>query len=187
MHRVQAALLILIIFFIAACTPEFTQQKTTEFAGKARLLDSVEIQRGNDRLLARQEQVCLVTDANGEAAAKLLRTMQSAFTGYFAAVGVEDEPMDYLRAVATAACPGASYLFFVQPLGQAPCVADDAQTCKPPHKFVITIVSRGDQSLIDRITLIGKQSFVPFNSSEQARLQKTFERLAAKLTGGAEH
>lgn len=187
MCLLKTALLISILFFVAACTPEFAQQKTVELAGQARLLDSVEIRRGNDRLLARQEQVCLTTDVSGEAAAALLRTMQAGFTGYFAAVGVEYEPMDYLRALATAACPGASYLFFVQPIGETPCVAQNATDCKLPHQFVITIVSRGDQSLVDRITLVSKQGFIPTSSAEQARLQRTFEALAVKLTGGAEH
>jgi hypothetical protein len=186
MRHLKTALLTLMLCMLVACTSEFAQQQANEMAGQARLIDSVEIKRSNERVLARQEQVCLVTDVSGESGAALLRTMQSAFTGYFAAVGVEDEPMDYLRAVATAACPGASYLFFVQPIGRAPCVGADAQACENPHRFIITIVSRGDQSLIDRVTLIAKQSFIPLDVSEQARLRKVFERLAARLTGASE-
>jgi len=176
---------LLALVLLTACTPEFARQKTLEIGGQARLLDSVDIQRGNQRLLMKQAQVCLVSDFDKDSASILLTTMLSAFIGYFAAVGVEHEPMDYLRAITTAACPGAEYLFFVQPLEPSACASGDIQPCNHPHRFVITIVSRGDQSVIDRITLTAKKSFIPINSSDQAYLRKVFEHLAETLTGGA--
>jgi hypothetical protein len=175
----------LALVLITACTPEFARQKTIELGGQTRLLDSVDIQRSNQRVLMKQAQVCLVSDLDADRASSILTTMQSAFIGYFAAVGIEHEPMDYLRAITTAACPGAEYLFFVQPLGPAPCLSDATKTCDHPHRFLITIVSRGDQSVSDRITLTAKKSFIPLNSSDQVYLRKVFEQLAATLTGVA--
>jgi hypothetical protein len=176
---------LLALVLITACTPEFARQKTIELGGQTRLLDSVDIQRSNQRVLMKQAQVCLVSDLDADRASIILTTMQSAFIGYFAAVGIEHEPMDYLRAMTTAACPGAEYLFFVQPLGQASCINDDTKVCDQPHRFVITIVSRGDQSVSDRITLTAKKSFIPRNSSDEVYLRKVFEQLAATLTGVA--
>jgi hypothetical protein len=184
MHFFKAVAGVIAVLALAACTPAFTQQKGSQFAAQARLRDSVDIQRGNQRLLSRQVQVCLVSDASGTAAgASLLRAMQAGFNGYFLAVGVESEPMDYLRAVAVRPCPAADYLFFVQPIGRAVCIRDDQQCSYPSLQYTVTVVSSGDHSLVDRINLAIKSSFLPNETDDAARLQNGFEQLAIALTG----
>jgi hypothetical protein len=170
------------LLLVAACTPEFIQQKSAELAGQARLIDAVDVQRSNDRLLSRQASVCLVSENSDSG---LLRTIQAGFSGYFVTVGVQSEPMDYLRAVSTAPCPGSSYLFYVQPLGQSLCLNPEDKTCnRDSHQWVITIVSNGDQSLVDRVKITVKNSLLPASEGDDARLQKAFEQVASTLTGG---
>lgn len=180
--KITAALLLLPI--LAACTPEYLRQQSEELTGVAHLRDSIDIERGSDRLLARQVQICLLSaDGGSESGAELLRTIQAGFSGYFLAVGVAGESIDYLRAVSTAPCPGASFLFYVQPADHPSC--DNNQTCRNiASQFIITVVSVGDQTLVDRIKLSIKTSFLPTAASERERQQKAFEQLAIALTGG---
>lgn len=184
----SAALLLLsivaMVVSISACTPEYTRQQSEEFAQQARLIDSIEIERSNQRLLSRQAQICLLSpDGGDEAGADLLRTMQVGLSGYFLAVTVVGESFDYLRAVAsTTSCPGASYLFYVQPATYPVC--DQNRSCHSvASQFVITVISAGDQSLVDRIQFSIKKSFLPLAGNEHERRQKAFEQLAIALTG----
>lgn len=170
---------------VAACTPSYTGQTSVGLARQAGLADDVVIARGNQRLLSRQGQVCLLSDQAGSDAGKaVLRTMQSAFTGYFVAVGMESEPMDYPQALAAAPCPGASYLLFVQSQGNGCADKPDGCGMAGRASFVITIVNRGDQSLLDRVEFSVKNSWLPFvGGGNQERLHGAFERLAAALVG----
>ena len=185
MHFFKAGLFLLVLSVLGACTPEYAQQKSAELAAQTRLTDTIDIQRNNQRLLSRQAQVCLVSDAGGTpAGANLLRAMQAGFNGYFLAVGVENEPMDYLRAVEKSPCPSAFYLFYVQPSGPAACSGGD-QTCGyPSNQYTITIVSYGDR-LVDRVTVTIKSSFLSGGGDNADRLQKAFSELALALTGMA--
>ena len=169
--------------FLVACTPGYFQQQSEVLAEQARLRDSVQIERSNQRLLVRQAQICLLSaDGGTEAGAELLRTIQAGFSGYFLAVGVAGESIDYLRAVAGDSCPGATFLFYVQPAESPTCDANNK--CRYiASQFVVTVVSVGDQSLVDRIQLSIKDSFLSGAASEQERVQKAFERLAMALTG----
>jgi hypothetical protein len=169
---------------LAACTPEYTRRQGEELAGQARLLDSVDIERHNQRLLSRQTQVCLLSaNAGEEAGADLLRTMQVGFTGYFLAVGVAGESIDYLRAVSSNPCPGAAYLFYVQGAEHSAC--DNSQSCQgATAQFVITVISADDHTLLDRIKFSIKNRVLPSSISERERYQKAFEQLAIALTGG---
>lgn len=188
MHFVKTALVLVAIIAMSACTPEFTQQKSNELAVQTRLLDGVDVKRTNQRLLSRQSQICLVSDASGTAAGtSLLRAIQAGFNGYFLAIGVESEPMDYLRAVASTPCPAADYLFYVQPLGRAVCINNDQQCGYPSFQYTVTIVSNGDHSLVDRINVAIKNSFISTDGADDvARLQKGFQQLAVALTGATE-
>lgn len=179
--KTVAALLLLSL--VSACTPEYMRQQSQELAGQAHLLDAVDIERATQRLLSRQAQICLISDEGGtEAGADLLRTIQAGFSGYFLAVGVAGESIDYLRAVASLPCPGASFLFYVQPADHPTC--DNAEKCQAiASQFVVTVISVGDQSLVDRIKFSIKNSFLPTASSERERRQKAFEQLAIALTG----
>lgn len=176
----------LMVFFamtFTACTPEYTRQQSQELAGQARLLDSIDVERQNQRLLSHQAQICLVSaDGGDEAGATLLRAIQAGFAGYFAAVSVVGESIDYLRAVSSAPCPGASYLFYIQASPNAAC--HTGETCATPERFNITVVSVGDQGLVDRIHVSIKKSFLPLRVNESERKQKAFEELALVLTGG---
>jgi len=169
---------------LAACTPAFTEQNGRQLAAQARIADSVDIERGNQRLLSRQAQLCLVSDSTGsEAGLTVLRSMQAALGGYFVAVGVENEPMDYLRALSITVCPTATYLFYVQPVASIGC--KDAEACADANysQFIITIVNSGDRSLLDRIKLSLKKGILPLDQNNQQRLQRSFEQLAVELTG----
>lgn len=174
---------LLLFSSVVACTPEYIRKQSEELAGQARLLDAVEVERGSDRLLSRQAQICLLSaDGGSESGADLLRTMQSGFSGYFLAVGVAGESIDYLRAVSSVPCPGASFLFYVQPADHPTC--DSAEKCQAiASQFIITVISVGDQSLVDRIKFSIKNGFLPTASSESERRQKAFEQLAIALTG----
>jgi hypothetical protein len=124
--------------------------------------------------------------------------MQAAFSGYFVAVGIEHEPMDYMRALAGTSCPGASYLFYVQPFGPAECagpgvegVVAEGSTSEGPcerrsySQMTMTIITGGDRMLMDRIKFSMKKRVLPFDSESEAQLSQAFERLAAALTGVA--
>ena len=171
------------VVLLTACTPEYTRQQGKEFAAQARLLDAIDIERNNQRLLSRQAQVCLLSgDGGEEAGADLLRTIQAGFSGYFLAVSVSGESIDYLRAASSPSCPSASYLFYVQPVTHSVC--DSHQSCqRVASQFAITVVSTSDQSLVDRIQFSIKKSFLPIGGSERERQQKAFEQLAIALTG----
>lgn len=185
MPGLKSIVQLLLCITVAACTPAFTEQNSKQLAAQARVTDSVDIQRGNQRLLSRQAQLCLVSDSSGsEAGLTVLRTMQVALGGYFVAVGVENEPMDYLRALSTTVCPTATYLFYVQPIAETSC-KDGSETCSSSgySQFIITIVNSGDRSLLDRVKLSMKNGILPLDKSNQERLQRSFEQLAIELTG----
>jgi hypothetical protein len=172
-----------VVVLVAACTPEYARQQGEEWAGQARLFDSVDIERRNQRLLSSQAQVCLIS-ANGgeEQGAELLHAIQAGFSGYFLAVSAAGESIDYLRAVSGTPCPDASYLFYVQPIDPPSC--DAAEKCQPiASQYLITVISAGDQTLVDRVKLSIKSSFFPAAASESERRQKAFEQLAIALTG----
>lgn len=187
-RSVKTALLLLsasaIVASLTACTPEYTRKEGENFAGQARLLDSVDIERQNQRLLSRQTQVCLLS-ANGgeEAGGDLLRIIQSGFTGYFLAVGVGGESIDYLRAVSGTPCPGASYVFYVQVAAHSACDGSEPSCLGATAQYVITVIGTYENTLIDRIKFSIKNSFLPFGVSERERKQKAFEQLAIVLTG----
>lgn len=185
---------------LAACTPAYMEQGSKELMTQLRLTDSIEVQRSNPRLLSRHGQVCLISDITGsDEGLAMLRSMQAAFSGYFVAVGIENEPMDYMRALAGTSCPGASYLFYVQPFGQPACAGPDSgagvveesvsgtASCglRSYSQLTITIITGGDRMLMDRIKFSLNKSFLPFDSENQAQLSQAFERLAAALTGVA--
>lgn len=174
---------IVLLISLAACTPEYAHRQGATLARHAHLLDSIDIERQNQRLLSHQAQVCLVSaDGGSEAGAQLLRSMQAGFSGYFVAVSVAGESFDYLRALSSSPCPGASYSFYVQPALSAAC--DGKQACEGPARYTITVISPGDQSLVDRIQFSIKRSFLPNGADEHERRQQAFEQLAMVLTGG---
>ncbi len=181
--RIIAAFL---LFSLAGCTPEYFRQQSEALAETVRLSDSIRVERNTDRLLARQAYVCLISADGGSASGgELLRTIQAGFSGYFYAVSVAGESIDYLRAVAEPPCPGASFLFYVQP-NQTPSCSDSSENaCQSiASQFVFSVVSIGDQSLVDRIQFSINDSFLPAASSERERRQKAFEQLAIALIGG---
>ena len=158
-----------------------------EFAAQARLIDTIDIQRTNQRLLSRQAQVCLVSDAGGTSAgANLLRAMQAGFNGHFLAVGVESEPMDYSarrgpsrRVRAHSTCSMYSRRASCSVQWWRPDVR------QPPFNSPSLVVSNGDRSLVDRINVTIKHGVIPESSDNAERLQKAFTELAIALTGGA--
>ncbi|MDB6062264.1 MAG: hypothetical protein JWM78_2367 [Verrucomicrobiaceae bacterium] len=183
MRLLKAGFFLVVVALIGACTPEFTQQKGKELATQARLLDAVDIQRTNQRLLSRQAQICLVGDADTATDnSNLLRIIQAGFNGYFVAVGVENQPLDYLRAVATSPCPGSTYLFYVQPIGAPICINGDKPCDRSNFQYVITVAINTDHSIVDRINISIKNSFIGEGDSA-ARLQKAFSRIAIDITG----
>lgn len=189
MHFFKAGFLFLMVTALIACTPAYTRQAGNELAAQAYLRDSVDIKRNNQRMLSRQARICLISDASATpAGANLLRTMQAGFNGYFLAVGVESEPMDYLRAVANPPCPATDYVIYVQPIGPAVCLQDDVQCSYPSAQYTLTVVSIGDHSLVDRISITVKKSFLSGSSTDDTqRLQRIFEQLVIALTGAVEH
>lgn len=183
-----AALLLLtacsLLVSLTACTPEYTRKESESLAGQARLLDSVNIERQNQRLLSRQTQICLLSaDGGEEAGADLLRTIQSGFNGYFLAVGVGGESIDYLRAVSSAPCPGASYIFYIQTAANFACDSTQPSCLGATAQYVITVIGASENTLIDRVKFSIKNSFLPLGLSERERKQKAFEQLAIVLTG----
>jgi hypothetical protein len=196
-----AVILSLLLGALAACTPAYTEQGGKELMAQAHLTDSIDVQRSNPRLLSRHGQVCLISDITGsDEGLAMLRSMQAAFSGYFVAVGIENEPMDYMRALAGNSCPGASYLFYVQPYGQPACAAPGGDntgvveesvagtsSCglRSYSQLTITIITGGDRMLMDRIKFSLQKSFLPFDTQSDAQLSQAFERLAAELTGVA--
>jgi hypothetical protein len=180
----RSCLLAAALVLSASCTPSYTEKTGVELAGRAGLLDAVSIERGNQRLLSRQGQVCLISDtANTEAGLSLLRTMQTAFNGHFVAVNVESGAVDYLQAPG-AYCPGAAYLFYVQANGRTCFDSPDQCGKYARSEFLITIVNRGDQSLLDRVRFSVRNSWLPLYSADSTRLKNAFEQLAIALTGG---
>lgn len=183
MSWLKSTAVLLLLSPLVACTPGYFQQQSEVLAEQARLRDSIQIERSNQRLLVRQAQICLLSaDGGSEAGAELLRSIQIGFSGYFLAVGVAGESIDYLRAMSSDPCPGASFLFYIQPTERPSCDSDNH--CRNiASQFIITVVSVGDKSLVDRIQLTIKDSFISPTASEQERVQRAFERVAIALTG----
>lgn len=170
---------------LAACTPSHTVATGQAVAGKLRLQDGVEVERANQRLLSRQTQVCLVSDQRLESHA-VLEAMQRGFGGYFLAVGIDSAPLDYASALQNPPCPGAQYVFYVE-LTELQCSgerAPDGQCAQQrlPKQLAITVINREDRSLADRIKMSLSRGLLS-SGSEQDRLQRSFEQLAALLTG----
>ena len=185
MNRLKIIVALLLISLVG-CTPGYFRQESEALAEMVRLSDSIQIERNTERLLARQSHVCLISADGGSASGgELLRTIQAGFSGYFYAVSVAGESMDYLRALAEAPCPGASFLFYVQPNQTPSCSDANEKVCQNiESQFVFTVASVGDQSLVDRIQFSINNSFLPAASSERERQQKAFEQLAIALIGG---
>jgi len=165
---------------LSACTPAYTEKTSGELAGKTGLADSISIARGNQRLLSRQGQVCLLSEG-ADQEQSLLRNVQSAFSGYFVAVGVESQSWDYLKTLEQPPCPGASYLIFLQ---SSIGTCTSANSCRNSRsEFVFTIVNRGDLSLLDRVQLTVKNGWLQSGADQAAHWQPAFEQLAASLVG----
>lgn len=199
---VKAMLLVALGAVLAACTPDYVKQGGHELATQFRLSDSIDVQRSNPQLLSRHGQVCLVSELAGtEPGLSMLRSMQAAFSGYFVAVGIENEPVDYMRMLAGNSCPGAAYLFYVQPYGESSCTNGGGDqpplaagetaapgTCQRQtySQLTITIVTGRDRMLLDRIKFSMHKGFLPFgNANDAQQLSQAFERLAAALIGAS--
>ncbi|HSB97713.1 MAG TPA: hypothetical protein VLC91_14740 [Spongiibacteraceae bacterium] len=185
MHALRLSVQLLLVGALTACTPAYVQQSATTAASQMRLNDAISVQHSNERLLSRQSQICLVSSTSDtESGLAVLHAMQVGFSGYFLAVNVENEAMDYLRALASDACAGASYLFYVQPQGQSDC-SGNTETCPSVNysQFVITIVSWTDKKLVDRVTVSVKEGLLQAQKSDSERLQKAFGQLASALSG----
>ncbi|MET0379436.1 MAG: hypothetical protein ABW049_10645 [Spongiibacteraceae bacterium] len=174
----------LALSLLSACTPEHAVKTGEDLAARSRLTDSVVIRRSTQRVLSRQAQICLVSNkADTEAGLALLRNMQAALSGYFLAVGVESQALDYAVALQRLPCPGANYLFFVQPL-ETPCKtgADSCDNGKLTD-LMITVLNAHNGGLADRMTLTLKRNWLSLATDAQADQRAAFEELARALTG----
>lgn len=194
----RVVLLTVVCLALGACTPEYVKQGSQDLMTQFRLTDSIDVERSNSQLLSRHGQVCLASELAGtDAGGAMLRSMQAAFSGYFVAVGIEHEPMDYMRTLAGNSCPGAAYLFYVQPYGDPICAdpagpqpaavdGGEAPPCarRTYSQLVITIITGRDRMLLDRIKFSLRKGYLPFGDKDDAQqLSQAFERLAAALTG----
>lgn len=184
--RIAGGLLVLLLALVG-CTPEYAVKTGEEMAARSRLKDSVVIRRNTDRLLSRQAQLCLVSNkTDTEAGLALLRNMQTGLSGYFLAVGVESQALDYGAALQQLPCPGANYLLFVQPV-MAPCKEDTAACDNGTlSQLLITILNADNSGLADRITMTLQQSWLSMATAAQADQRTAFEQLARTLTGAEE-
>jgi hypothetical protein len=176
----------LISMALVGCTPEHTTKTGEDLAARARLKDSVAIHRSNDRLLSRQAQVCLVSDSAGtEQGARLLRNMQAALSGYFLAVGVENQALDFASAMRQLPCPGVNYVLYVQPI-ETPCKTG-AASCQDGRltDLLITVLNADNSGVADRITVALNRSWLSMAIDAQADQRDVFEQLARALTGTA--
>lgn len=180
--RLLAVLLTLSL--LSACTPEHAVKTREDLAARSRLTDSVVIRRSTQRVFSRQAQLCLVSNtADTEAGLAMLRNMQSALSGYFLAVGIESQALDYGAALQQLPCPGANYLFFVQPLN-APCKTG-AEGCdhNTITDLLITILNADNSGLADRITLTLKRNWLSLAMDAQTDQRAAFDELARVLSG----
>jgi hypothetical protein len=176
----------LIIAAVTGCTPEHTVRAGEDIAARTRLKDSVAIHRSNDRLLSRQAQICLVSDsAATEQGALLLHNMQAALSGYFLAVGVESQALDFASAMRQLPCPGVNYVLYVQPI-ETPCKTG-AAFCHDGRitDLLITILNADNSGVADRITVTLNRSWLSMATDAQADQRDVFEQLARALTGTA--
>lgn len=179
-------LIAIAVAITSGCTPAHTGQTADELAQRTRLTDSVAIGRSTERALSRQAQLCLVSDrAHTEEGIALLRNMQTALGGYFLAVGVESQSLDYAGAVQQMPCPGANYLFFVQ-LVSAPCQSEQPGCDNGVvTDLLITVLNADNSGLTDRITLSFKRSWLSLATDAQTDQRAAFEQLGERLTGAA--
>lgn len=183
----RLALVSMLVPALLACTPAYTAKAGMQAAGRAGLVDSVELERSNGRLLSRQGQVCLLSDSAGsEAGLELLRTAQAAFSGYFVAVGIEAQSFDYLQILSAPPCAGAAYLIFLQAEAGS-CGGEQSCGRGTRANFSMTIVNRGDLSLLDRVRFSVRNSWLPLHSNDSTRLRQAFEQVAAELVGTPSH
>jgi hypothetical protein len=175
---------LLLLLALSGCTPEYAVQTGEEVAARSRLMDSVVIRRNTDRLLSRQAQLCLVSNkADTDAGLALLRNMQAGLGGYFLAIGVESQALDYGAALQQLPCPGANYLLYVQPV-MAPCKSDTASCDNGTlTQLLITILNADNSGLADRITMTLQRSWWSMATDAQADQRAAFEQLARTLTG----
>ena len=171
---------------LAGCTPQHTVATGQALAGKVRLQDGVQMERGNQRLLSRQTQVCLAAGERLETRTAL-EAMQRGFSGYFLAVGIDNAPRDYAGVLQNPPCPGAQYVFYVDVVALQ-CRGErtpDGQCQQPlaPREMIVTVINRDDGSLADRIKLEFTKGLLS-SRDDQRRLQGAFEQLAVVLTGG---
>lgn len=175
---------LLALSWLSACTPEHTVRTGEDLAARARLTDSVAIRRSTQRVFSRQAQLCLVSNAaDSEAGLAMLRNMQAALGGYFLAVGVESQALDYSAALQQLPCPGANYVFFVQPLN-APCKSG-TEGCDNSKitDLLITILNADNSGLADRITLTLKRNWLSLAVDAQSDQRAAFDELARVLSG----
>jgi hypothetical protein len=151
------------------------------------LQDGVQIERSNQRLLSRQAQLCLVADQRAESR-MALAAMQRGFSGYFLAVGIDSAPLDYGSALQNPPCPDAHYIFYVDVVAvhcQGERAPDGQCADSVPAELIITAINRADRSLADRIQVKFTRSWLSLQD-EQSRLSRSFEQLAAVLTGAGD-
>ncbi len=183
MRAIRLTAFAAIFFAVAGCTPDHALKTGEDIAAQARITDSVVIRRSNDRLLSRQAHICLVSDqVSSPAGLALLQNMQASMSGYFLSVGVESQPLGY-SANMQAPCPGANYVFYVQPL-DAPCKSGSPSCNAGRISDVLITVLNGDNSgVADRITLTLQRSWLSLAVDAQSNQREAFEQLARNLTG----
>lgn len=168
---------------LIGCTPEHAVKTGEDLAAHSRLTDSVVIRRSTQRVLSRQAQLCLVSNAaDTDAGLAVLRNMQAALSGYFIAVGVEARALDYSAALQQLPCPGANYLFFVQPLDSC---KSSAEGCNKNNvtELLITVLNAENSGLADRITLTLKRNWLSLARDAQTDQRAAFDELARALSG----
>ena len=176
--------LMMAVAALAGCTPDHVLKTSEDLAVQTGVSDSVAISRTNDRLFTRQARICLVGNyTNAEAAQTLLRNIQAGMSGYFLAVGVEGQSLDFATATQKIPCPGANYLWYVQVIGN-PC-EDGSPSCSDPNikDLLITVVNGDNSGIADRITVSLQRSWLTLAADAQAEQRAAFEHLARTLTG----
>lgn len=184
MAALRLVLLTVLAVAAAGCTPGHTLATGQSVAARVGLQDGFRVERSTDRLLSRHSQVCLASDARTESR-DLLEAMQRGFSGHFLAVGIDAVPGDYGAVLHNPSCPGAHYVFYAD-IVELRCDGRRAEdgSCghRSPGEVVITVISREDRTLADRIRVSFTRGLLS-RSGEGRRLEQAFDQLASALTG----
>jgi hypothetical protein len=181
--------LLFLSIFLTACHPSYTAEQSEKFARKLGVINQLEIQRWNTRVLSAKSSLAVAVSAvptaefeSGQSDVKsmeLLALAQSAFNKTFARVSLIEGEHAAASALSKANSLGAGFLIHLElvPVG-------DQQSSRQHWVLAVTVYDTAILQVVDKALLTATGAKLSFWRDENlALLEEPLRRLANDLAG----